>query len=132
MRSRRRISAADSPNRSKPPVTRDRLRRQPDPGAGRLACSSDSAVRLSAVWYSSWAGAAEAEDGRPACGAHCARDSIGGTACADPAYAGSAAYGSAAYPGSSAYPGTGPASEPQSFQVPRGYLGSAAYPASDP
>ena len=49
MRSRRRISAADSPSRSSPPVARYTLRRQPDPGAARLPCSSDSVVRLSDV-----------------------------------------------------------------------------------
>jgi hypothetical protein len=49
MRSRRRISAADSPNRSSPPVARYTLRRHPDPGAARLPSSSDSVVRLSDV-----------------------------------------------------------------------------------
>src|ERR1700678_4234808 len=49
MRSRRRISAADSPNLSRPPLARKTPRRQPDPGAARLPCSSDSVVRLSEV-----------------------------------------------------------------------------------
>ena len=49
MRSRRRMSAADSPSRSRPPVTRETRCRQPDPAADRLPCSSDSAVRLSDV-----------------------------------------------------------------------------------
>src|ERR1039458_6648969 len=46
MRSRRRISATDSPNRSRPPVARYTLRRQPDPGAARFPCTRESVVRL--------------------------------------------------------------------------------------
>ena len=63
------MSAADSPNLSRPPVTRDSPRRQPDPGPGRLACSSDSAVRLSAVSvsYSSGTGGFRPDGGIPAC-----------------------------------------------------------------
>ena len=68
------MSAADSPSRSRPPVTRETRCRQPDPAADRLPCSSDSAVRLSDVS----AGAAAVRDESGECGGYGECDSEDG------------------------------------------------------